>query len=693
MPLYCENCGHSNEDSARLCQGCGREMQPATTGGSDEGVKVTPGKVTSSIPPPDSASAHVPGGITGDKISRCPFCNDENPPGAEFCAGCGKKLLKMTQCPSCGAGVVEGKKFCYKCGKPVTDTIKPSFNFKIPLIAGCVFLVLIVAAGILYFSVTSLLPLIMAGGDGTWINCFGNRSQNSYVDISGITLPDLNWTGSQRKANSPVVFLVAGKDEVYIVTGEGEPALICYDVNTGSEKWTYPFESNFIASCPSVINNKIYICLSDQNSSEVKLVSFDTESKIPVRDVFIGKGKNLLGVTGDKNNIYCGTFDDTQIEEGEFFCIGEANGEKKWSFRGKGSFVFPPSLKGDYIYVSDIYTDEDSYSEKSKLYALSSDSGKTLWTADIPGIAFLSSPAIMGNMIYITGGNREEDSILLYALDIETGNEKWHYELSEDVSSYDPLAGRVVVSEKENLVFIKDRESTIALEGDGGNKKWCNDKSGGPLLCTRDVLITCFEDGLFGVSPEEGKLLWVYFPMQDKAEAKYLPFACFSGNNLCVVESYLDNYETYIKPVSLRQVSEDRKDIVSKENEENLSDIVSGTGSQGGRGALEECESNLKNIATALEMYATDNYGDYPPSLSYLIADSAGYGVYIKTLPVCPACQESYRYESCSMPDNFSLFCGGGNAHISTQEVDEGYYPLYTSQQGIQLRGPVPDQQ
>lgn len=44
------------------------------------------------------------------------------------------------------------------------------------------------------------------------------------------------------------------------------------------------------------------------------------------------------------------------------------------------------------------------------------------------------------------------------------------------------------------------------------------------------------------------------------------------------------------------------------------------------------CRTNLKNLASALEMYSTDYSGQYPESLERLLA-----GNYLKTLPTCPA--------------------------------------------------------
>lgn len=70
---------------------------------------------------------------------------------------------------------------------------------------------------------------------------------------------------------------------------------------------------------------------------------------------------------------------------------------------------------------------------------------------------------------------------------------------------------------------------------------------------------------------------------------------------------------------------------------------------------LRDCKTNLKNTATALEMYSTDNTGQYPPRLSYLTP------LYLKAIPVCPAARKvTFHYEVAMNPDAFTLTCRGG---------------------------------
>ena len=76
-----------------------------------------------------------------------------------------------------------------------------------------------------------------------------------------------------------------------------------------------------------------------------------------------------------------------------------------------------------------------------------------------------------------------------------------------------------------------------------------------------------------------------------------------------------------------------------------------------GQGHLAACKSNLKNLATALEMYASDNKGAYPGKLSDMLP-----GQYMKTLPTCPACgEDTYSPSYQAKGTRFTLFCRGDN--------------------------------
>lgn len=93
---------------------------------------------------------------------------------------------------------------------------------------------------------------------------------------------------------------------------------------------------------------------------------------------------------------------------------------------------------------------------------------------------------------------------------------------------------------------------------------------------------------------------------------------------------------------------------------------------------LTACKSNMKNIATALEMYATDNKGHYPSSIKALTPN------YLKTIPSCPSAGTNWVYEnsytSATVPDAYTFYCSGSN-HLKAKIPAN--YPLYTSKNGL----------
>lgn len=102
-----------------------------------------------------------------------------------------------------------------------------------------------------------------------------------------------------------------------------------------------------------------------------------------------------------------------------------------------------------------------------------------------------------------------------------------------------------------------------------------------------------------------------------------------------------------------------------QEHEQALNDFV-------------RCKSNLKNIATACEMYATDNGDHYPLNIADL---TYGYKQqpYLKEIPTCPTCNSSYSYEVHSNPNVYTLQCNGDHRKLGIEEN----YPKFTCTMGI----------
>jgi len=94
------------------------------------------------------------------------------------------------------------------------------------------------------------------------------------------------------------------------------------------------------------------------------------------------------------------------------------------------------------------------------------------------------------------------------------------------------------------------------------------------------------------------------------------------------------------------------------------------------------CKSNLKNLAAALEMYASDNADNYPESLDKLTEHN-----YLKSIPTCPAAGKMtyLDYQVSTRPDCFSVSCCGDNhkrAFIGFNADSTGI-PRYNAELGL----------
>lgn len=117
----------------------------------------------------------------------------------------------------------------------------------------------------------------------------------------------------------------------------------------------------------------------------------------------------------------------------------------------------------------------------------------------------------------------------------------------------------------------------------------------------------------------------------------------------------------------------------------------------GGGGTYTQCQSNLKNIGTALEMYSTDNQGRYPRILSQLTPD------YLKIIPTCSAAgKDTYSagfesfYGLKEKIDRYTVFCMGDShqwtkayyLYVIPYRTRSGMnippnYPQYNSTEGL----------
>lgn len=86
------------------------------------------------------------------------------------------------------------------------------------------------------------------------------------------------------------------------------------------------------------------------------------------------------------------------------------------------------------------------------------------------------------------------------------------------------------------------------------------------------------------------------------------------------------------------------------------------------------CKSNLRNLGTAIELYANDQ-GEYPPALAALTPQ------HLKTIPRCADVGlDTYSSSYMSSGREFTIVCSGWHHHDLDYPPN---FPQYTSTQGL----------
>tara|TARA_Y100001933_G_C18903943_1_gene523714 strand:- start:95 stop:1120 length:1026 start_codon:yes stop_codon:yes gene_type:complete len=194
-------------------------------------------------------------------------------------------------------------------------------------------------------------------------------------------------------------------------------------------KWYYSFPSDtaFVSPCSIDENNTIYISTQGHTYALDGQVAFGPDQLVPaIQMEYLLKSRYLSGgsihiqpILGYDNKIYVGGSIDRIPKDGTsreaIICLDRKTGEKIWEFAlDFGGPFYTPALSSD-------------------------------------------------NTLYVTAGL---DGKFLYALNAETGEKKWEYEIGPSLAS--PLIGN------DGTIYIGSKMGFYAIRGDSGpaNTAW-----------------------------------------------------------------------------------------------------------------------------------------------------------------------------------------------------------------------------
>ena len=197
----------------------------------------------------------------------------------------------------------------------------------------------------------------------------------------------------------------------------------------------------------------------------------------------------------------------------------------KWQVELPGIGHSSPIVWEDRVIV----TSAVNKGEKRFIECYHADTGKPVWSKELGGAthpkhglnSFASStPVTDGKMVYVSWGDNDEYFIVAY--NFKSGAEKWRTQLKPSLSKHGHgTATSPVIF--EDLVIILNEHDTgpgyiAALDKATGKERWKIARKIEIMTYATPIIIevkgepvlinSCLDDGLMGINPRNGKVLW-----------------------------------------------------------------------------------------------------------------------------------------------------------------------------------------
>ena len=206
----------------------------------------------------------------------------------------------------------------------------------------------------------------------------------------------------------------------------------------------------------------------------------------------------------DEGMVYFGSND------GFLYSLKAESGKLVWQFKTGGWVVGRPTLNGEYLYA---------LCDDGLLYKIHKRTGKAEWQFDTHGgsvkrlaynppealdFDFLTSAAtVVDGTVYVGSADKN-----LYAIDANTGGEKWHFTTQDLVRSTPAVVEGVVV-------FGSRDHNVYALDSKTGALRWKYDTLrevvSSPLVMDTTAYIGSRDSNLFAFDILTGKIKWKFF--------------------------------------------------------------------------------------------------------------------------------------------------------------------------------------
>jgi outer membrane protein assembly factor BamB len=255
------------------------------------------------------------------------------------------------------------------------------------------------------------------GSDGT---IYIGADDGKVYAIDGVT-GVIRWAVTLQSQGVDSSAAIGVDGTVYVGAGESVVAL---DPVAGAEKWRFA-TAGYVESSPTIgPDGTLYVGADDAKVYALDSRTGELKWFFTFPDDSVTDSSPAVGADG---TVYIGS------DKGTLYALNGRTGNLKWSFITVGEISGAPVLGSDgTVYVSGL----NSAKTEARTYALDGMSGIQKWVKSLPSNSKVSVALGVDGTIYVSGVKLPDAlgsnlRAVAWALDGETGNQKWESLLEE----------------------------------------------------------------------------------------------------------------------------------------------------------------------------------------------------------------------------------------------------------------------